>query len=189
MSSFDQAFDKTMQHEGEYSFHRQDPGGETYMGISRVYWPSWPGWRLINREVSGKKLPDNYREVLAELVKLFYRTNFWNQIQGDKLAKINQDVAEELFDTSVNLGVQSAVIFLQTSLNMQRQYNYIYPKLVQDGLLGSLTIKALELYLETQPGSHENNKKILLACLNGEQYLHYKANPLHKYFRGWFLRT
>lgn len=34
--------------EGGYANVLGDKGGETYMGISRVYWPSWPGWPVID---------------------------------------------------------------------------------------------------------------------------------------------
>ena len=37
---------KEMKWKG-YSFDRMDPGGETYMGISRVYWPGWKGGGLL----------------------------------------------------------------------------------------------------------------------------------------------
>lgn len=46
--SFAKAFAATMQHEGEYANVVGDKGGETYMGISRVYWPSWAGWPVID---------------------------------------------------------------------------------------------------------------------------------------------
>ena len=47
-NAFSQAFAATMQHEGGYANVQGDKGGETYMGISRVYWPSWPGWPVID---------------------------------------------------------------------------------------------------------------------------------------------
>ena len=49
MDHFKEAFTKTMSEEGGYNFDRMDPGGETYMGISRVYWPSWEGWVIIDK--------------------------------------------------------------------------------------------------------------------------------------------
>ena len=41
--SFDRAFVTTMQSEGGYVNNPKDPGGETYMGISRNNYPHWQG--------------------------------------------------------------------------------------------------------------------------------------------------
>jgi len=70
---------------------------------------------------------------------------------------------------------------------MQRQATRAYSELMVDGRLGPKTLAALKLYLVTEP--KDNNEEILLACMNGEQYIHYKANPQHTYFRGLFLRV
>ena len=185
---FKAAFDRTMKTEGGYSDDPQDSGGETFRGISRLYWPEWSGWHLV----------DGYRKEgftsfeksgMNKLVESFYWINFWQRIQGGKLAAVSQEVAYEVFDTAVNMDVPDAVRFLQTALNMQRMSTRAFSELMVDGRLGKKTLSALSLYLATQPGDPESNEKILLACMNGEQYLAYKSNPQHVYFRGWFLRV
>jgi len=189
MDHFEEAFSRTMSEEGGYCFDRMDPGGETYMGVSRVYWPGWEGWGIVDKLREKGTVPEFAISGLAPLVLDFYRNNFWNRMQGDKVARISPEVAYELFDTSVNLDVPDAVKFLQVALNMQRMVTRSFPKLVVDGLLGPNTLTALERCLETQPGDKEQNEKILLNCMNGEQYICYKKNPKHTYFRGWFLRV
>jgi len=189
MEYFEEAFVSTMLEEGGYSFDRMDPGGETYMGISRVYWPGWDGWCIIDRYSEEGIVPEFAKRSLESLVFHFYRANFWNRMQGEKVAQISPEVAYELFDTAVNLDVPDAVKFLQIALNMQNQFGYIYPELLTDGLLGPKTLGVLERYLATQPGDPAQNEKILLNCMNGEQYICYKGNPRHPYFRGWFLRV
>ena len=189
MDHFREAFERTMSEEGGYNFDRMDPGGETYMGISRVYWPSWEGWETIDDYSEKGMIPEFAKTGLAPFVFDFYRTNFWNRMQGDKVATLSPEVVYELFDTAVNLDVPDAVRFLQTALNMHNQFGGIYPELLIDGLLGPKTFGVLERYLATQPGNPGRNEKILLNCMNGEQYLCYKGNPRHPYFRGWFLRV
>jgi lysozyme family protein len=189
MDHFEEAFSRTMSEEGGYSLDRMDPGGETYMGISRVYWPGWEGWEIIDNFGEKGTVPEFAITGLVPLVFDFYMTNFWNRMQGEKVAGISSEVAFELFDTAVNLDVPDAVKFLQVALNMQNQYGHIYQKLLTDGLLGAKTLIILERYLATQPGDRERNEKILLNCMNGEQYICYKNNPKHPYFRGWFLRV
>ncbi len=189
MDHFREALSRTLQHEGEYSDDRNDIGGETFRGISRTYWPDWPGWHLVDMFLVNPDQEGFKKSGIVELVESFYRSNFWNRIQGDKLSMFRPEVAYEVFDTAVNLDIPDAVRFLQTSLNMQREVTRAFSELMVDGKLGPRTITALKLYLDTEPGDPESNEKILLNCMNGEQYIHYKNNPQHVYFRGWFLRV
>ena len=178
MRYFEEALLRTLEHEGEgqRSNRANDPGGDTYSGISRVYWPDWSGWEYIDR--------DNY--VMADnLVPGFYEINFWNRTQGDKLANLMPEIAYEVFDTAVHAGVKKAVRILQTAYNVANGGRY---HLLVDGLLGPKTLEAIKRYLATEPGLPETNADILLNCMNGEQYIYYKANPLSKENRGWFRR-
>jgi len=189
MNHFQEAFDRTIKIEGGESNNPRDIGGKTFMGISRIYWPDWPGWSLVHHAHTTQIPLDLKQSGMLELVESFYKANFWIRIQGDKLSAVSPEIAYEVFDTAVNMDVPDAVKFLQTALNMQRTYCRSYQELLVDGLLGPKTLLALDRYLATQPGDREGNKKILLACMNGEQYIHYKSNPQHPYFRGWFLRV
>jgi len=183
---FPAALRQTLKHEGVYSDDKMDPGGKTYLGISRVYWPDWEGWLLVDEGIA---VGGHWNPELSDMVSRFYRTNFWNRIMGDELALASVAVANEVFDTAVNLGVQDAARILQTALNMQREAMTAHEALVIDGKIGPKTLGFLRLYLSMQPGSRVRNEEILLNCLNGEQYIVYKANPRHTYFRGWFLRV
>jgi lysozyme family protein len=180
MTPFKKAFVKTMDHEGKglWSNRQNDSGGETYSGISRVYWPGWTGWALIDRG-------EFNRELLDPLVEDFYRVNFWNRIQGDRVANLTPEIAFELFDSAVHCGVSKAVEFMQNAYNVANCERY---PLVVDGLLGPITSGSIKRYLETEPGNRDINSEILLNCMDGEQYIFYKANPNHKNNRGWFRR-
>jgi len=179
---FQVALERTLKIEGGHSFDPKDYGGETYMGISRTYWPNWEGWYFVDKAQDKTKL-------IRIAVEALYRTHFWERMQGDKLSIVSPEVAYEVFDTAVNLDVPDAVRFLQTALNMQRLATKAFSEMVVDGRLGPKTIIALSLYLSTEPGDPDSNEKILLNCMNGEQYISYKGNPRHPYFRGWFLRV
>jgi lysozyme family protein len=181
---FLKALKNTLGIEGVYSINPKDPGGETFMGISRVYWPKWGGWKVIDAWDKKSAPPDLFPEI-AE----FYHTNFWCTFQGDKVADLSEAVAVELFDTGVNLGVGPAVGCLQRALNIQNNYGKLFPDLDDDGGLGKITFGTLLWYLTEQFGTFENNERILLNCMNGEQYILYKNNPKHEGFRGWFLRV
>jgi len=187
--AFATAFSATMKNEGGYSNVKSDRGGETYMGISRVFWPSWTGWEIVDACSDGE-INALQRDVsCADHVRAFYRVQFWERFQGDAVAAESVSVACELFDTGVNMGIHRAVCFLQEALNMQNQYAKTYPDISVDGQLGKGTVSTLKRYLTYQPGTRADNEQILLNCMNGEQYVHYKKNAQHEQFRGWFRRV
>lgn len=174
----DIAFKRTMGHEGLniLTNDKRDHGGATFSGISRVYWPDWEGWAAVDKGDFTKA---------ADLVKQFYKVNFWNRMQGDTLAEMAPLVAYELFDTAVNVDVAQAVRFLQRAYNVGSGQSFV---LVDDGKLGPKTMDTIRKYLTMQPGTTALNEEILLNCMNGEQYIFYKNNPQHKIYRGWFRR-
>lgn len=113
MANFKISWLKTRVHEGGYVNDPKDNGGETYRGISRKNFPNWPGWKEV---IKSKRLRGDIILTLESLVEQFYIDNFWNPIKGNEI--INQKVADELFDSSVNMGIHEAVILTQRSLNI-----------------------------------------------------------------------
>ena len=180
MANFDTAFEKTMKHEGFYSFDKHDIGGETYRGISRKYYPEWKGWLIIDEQK-----PDINREELDPLIIAFYRKHYWNP---NLLNAFPQDVANEMFDTGVNLGRRTAAKFLQQALSFLNKNEQLFPDLVEDGIVGPKTLKALEII------HNRKETKLLLKIMNvlqGYHYLSYmKKSPIQEIFaRGWFTRV
>ncbi len=190
--TFLSAFTKTMEFEGGYSFDALDPGGETYMGISRVYWPDWPGWELIDQLNAADKRVENL-PVLEAMVRRFYRQQYWNRFHGDAVADIVPEVAEEVFDTGVNLGVHRAVKFLQQALNLLNLNETIFPDIIEDGILGQVTLRTMQLYMERRPPDRETKIRMLLGVMNTLQGMHYieqmRRYPEKERFRGWFMRV
>lgn len=123
------AFDATMKWEGGHSLTTVpgDKGGMTYAGISRNAHPDWPGWKLID---NGMKPSD---PLLHDGVFQFYRTAFWDRLQGDLID--SQIVASEIYDEAVNAGVGAAVRSTQAIVGT-----------LQDGTVGAKTIAALNAY-------------------------------------------
>ena len=184
-TALQRALINTKQIEGGYTIIN---GHETYCGIDRVYWPEWSGWGIVDDCTAGMISEDERDSALTDEVDSFYRVNFWNRVRGDEVARLSESVAVELFDTAVNLDVPDAVRFLQIALNIQN-FQGTYPDLATDGKIGAKTLQALARYLDRSGSSRADNEAILLNCMNGEQYIHYKANPQHRKFRGWFRRV
>ena len=187
MISFDEAFDKTMGHEGVYSNDSDDLGGETYRGISRRFYPTWQGWRIIDglRRGSLPRLTDTIQKELDLLTRQFYQEKYWNKFGGDKISF--QPLAEELFDTSVNLGVGRAVKFLQIALNCLNRNQAVYDDLTEDGIFGLKTLGVLNCM-------NGDDLKLIFKMLNVLQGIHYitimQSDPTQeKFCRGWFKRV
>lgn len=151
MTDFDVAWLKTKSYESRlgkrYSTDPNDPGGETYIGISRVHNPEWQGWPIIDKVkkqgLSQKEFESVLEadQVLQDLVVVFYR-HIWVRLHCHEM--IEQELAEQLFDSAVNCGETRAVIFLQTALNYLNKNQTLWSDIKVDGILGKKTISALE---------------------------------------------
>ena len=96
--TFDQVFDKLINHEGGYVFNPHDPGGETKFGISKRSYPHL----------------DIHSLTLAD-AKTIYRRDFWDRAQCDKM---HPDLAFDLFDGAVNSGIGQAIRWLQRAVGV-----------------------------------------------------------------------
>jgi lysozyme family protein len=189
MANFDAAFSITMGHEGRYSNDPDDPGRETFMGISRVYNPSWSGWKVIDQLKKEVGFPGNLNRsnVLKQDVRDFYKARYWDGFWGDRI--LHQKIANEMFDTGVNLGMSRAVIFLQTGLNALNRDERLYKDLDEDGEMGPSTFGALQKLCKSTPDG-----SVLLKILNVLQGSYYisrmrRSTRKEKYARGWFKRV
>jgi lysozyme family protein len=189
MAAFDPAYDKTMSHEGGYSNDPVDAGGETYKGISRKFHSGWVGWKRIDAAKSSPNFPKNLSEdqELQQNVRDFYKSAFWDRMRLDEFS--DQNVADEMFDTGVNMDTPRAVRFLQMGLNIlnydRRTGGKLFEDLDEDGKIGSKTISALNKYLTNDKVS------ILLKIMNVLQGMHYieyirKVSSQKRFARGWF---
>lgn len=93
MTTFDQAFDRLIGHEGGYINDPKDRGGETKYGISRR---SYPG-----EDIAGMTL---------ERAKTIYLRDYWGPAGCDA---VPDGIRFDLFDMAVNSGVKPAVKTLQ----------------------------------------------------------------------------
>ena len=189
MAEFYMAYEMTHINEMGYSRHPSDRGGETYNGIARNRWPDWPGWKVIDKYLIEGGSVDNISQDCPSLLALehdFYRFNFWNKILGDSIPK--QAIANEVYDSAVNLGVQRAGEYLQIALNCLNRRGTLYEDLFVDGWIGTRTIAALNRYLL------KDKPELLLKLLNCQQgcwYMTLMRNDERQedFARGWFSRV
>ena len=170
MASFEIAFNITV-HGNEGGYNPGKGEAETYAGWDRSQHPNWPGWPIID---AIKKA--NPKATVGQLNKLFaadlhlqnivmapYVTDFWNDLQ---LTKVNdQQVANNLFDCSVNPCIDTAAKVMQKACNAVISANslVIHPLQV-DGNIGQLTISVV----------NELNPELLFNAINTIREANYR---------------
>lgn len=164
---FKKAFQYVIANEGGYVFDQNDPGGETKYGISKRSYP-----RLNIKALS-----------IDEARKIYY-CDYWLKGKYDKID--DEKLATQLFDLSVNLGIQGATIVLQRALRA------VGINVQEDGVLGPQTLSATISFCTYQ--CVENRTKILLAALKSEAAGYYrviaaKKPSQQKFLNGWLKRA
>lgn len=190
MADFNKAFEITMGHEGGYANNPNDNGGETYKGVARKFWPKWEGWKAIDAIKSkygaSAAIINKHAgtdAALQKAIKSFYKTNFWDVYSLDKVN--DQAIAEEMFDTGVNMGIKVEAEFLQRALNLTNNNGKLFKDLFVDGDIGPITLGVL---------NNHPNKKLVLKILNVMQGARYidiaERNKTQEMFiNSWFSRV
>ena len=173
MSDFTQAFKLVMANEGGYANDPDDPGGETYKGISRKMHSKWDGWTIIDilKRQQGFPASLDKNDELQSYVSDFYRVTFWDPMLGDKLK--NQQVANSIFDFGVNAGLATSVSLAQMVVDAR-----------VDGVLGPLSLEAINNF----------DPEFFIASFTVTKIARYitivkKRPESRKYFYGWVCRA
>ncbi len=188
MADFYVAYKLTMDNEGGYVNDPDDSGKETYKGISRRYHPNWAGWRKVDHAKEQKDFSivlGGYSDLESD-VRVFYKEQFWNIFLGDEIS--DQSLANELFDTSVNMSPARSISFLQEALNILNRDEMLYFDIVVDGQFGNRTMIALISYFTN------DNVSYLVKIMNILQGMYYlrriRGSPKQeKFARGWLNRV
>ena len=143
--------------EGGYVNDARDSGGETKWGITLA---------------TARSYGYNVRTLTPEQAIDIYERGFWQKMELDGVASLSAALAEELFDSGVNVGTTTAVKWLQRALNVLNNNGTHWPDLKVDGEIGNRTLEALDAFFRRR-GSRADN--VLLNMLNGLQAEYYLA--------------
>ena len=160
--------------EGGYVDHPADRGGPTCWGITEQV------ARAYGYTGEMRSLP----RATAEAI---YRERYWVAPKFDQVASRSTVIGEELLDTGVNMGPAVAAKFLQRSLNVLNRQAKAYPDIAADGLIGPMTLHALDQYIAQRGGE---GVVVLLRLLNSLQAARYveiaERDPTQEVFiYGW----
>lgn len=171
----DALVERVIEREGGFVNNPADKGGPTNFGITEAV------ARAQGYRGSMRSLP---REEAAGIYKRLY----WLRPRLDEIAERAPDVAEELFDTGVNMGPAVAVTFLQRALTALNRNGSDYADLMPDGRIGGATLTALDCFLHVR-GQRRGEEVLLhaLEALQGERYIRLaERRPANEAFLyGW----
>jgi len=161
MADFNTAIVKTLAREGgaKYTDDRDDPGGATKYGISQRAYPNL-----------------NIRNITEADARDIYKRDYWDRIRGDEIK--SQIVAENIFDTAVNMGVRTAGKLAQLTFNINPV----------DGIIGRLSLKKIN---ESPDKLKEELfiAKFTIAKIARYAYICNKRKESRKYLLGWINRS
>lgn len=168
--------DELIHREGGYVNHPADRGGPTCWGITEQV------ARAFEYTAAMQDMPQS-------VARQIYLERYWQQPRFDLVEPLSAPIADELFDTGVNMGTGTAAKFLQRALNVLNLRGKVYPDVTVDGSIGNLTIAALKAFL-TYRG--KDGHLVLWRLLNAQQGTRYielaEANPTQEDFVfGWSL--
>lgn len=176
----DKIINEIIRIEGGYVNNPNDRGGETKYGITIQ----------VQRENGYLgKMKDLPREVAYNI----YQKRYWDVNRLSDIQNLSEKIQYEVQDTGVNMGVSQQARILQRALNSLNLNGKIFQDLVEDGIIGRLTIEALHKHL-TYGNQYrvKNQELVLLRVLNQLQGARYveiqegrKANK--DFVFGWFL--
>lgn len=115
--TFEEAFSLLMGYEGGYSFHPNDPGGETIWGITK-------------RVAEQHGYTGLMKDFPISEAKKIYKESYWDKVRADELP---DEIRYAVFDAAVNSGVERAIKWLQKALVVS-----------PDGILGPITLQAAQ---------------------------------------------
>jgi lysozyme family protein len=122
MADFEKAYKITiLANEGGYNPGKGEK--ETYMGIDRGANPHWSGWPLIDKiKADHPGITAHEMNIvlggnagLQADIKNFYKAGYWDTVKLDQVK--DQQLANNLFDCSVNQGSGIACKFMQQACN------------------------------------------------------------------------
>ncbi len=156
MADFDPAVAKTLIREGGARFtdNPDDHGGATKYGISQRAYPNV-----------------DIRNLTEDQAKAIYKRDYWDRVAGDTVK--SQSVAENLFDTAVNMGVTTATKLVQMTLEVD-----------VDGKFGPGTVKAVNAVDE-----QEFLAEFTLAKVARYAAICNKDRTQSKFLLGWINRS
>lgn len=186
MANYLKAIPGLLEREAPYDNDPDDPGEETVWGITKKDHPKDPIWKLVDELRGFPGFPGcvGASTAIKQAAIDHYKPNYWDKMRGDEIE--NQAVAEELFDTAVNCGIETGIGILERLLNDGNRNQADYPDVIADGRFDDTDMKHLSLLIAKRGAAS------VVKALNIFQGARYrdiceKGGKMEKYFWGWII--
>lgn len=156
--SIESMIEATIGKEGGYVDHPDDPGGATR-------------WGITERVARANGYTGSMRDLPRDRAKQIYRAQYFEKPGFAAVAELSAPVAEELFDTGVNMGPYWPSLWLQQWLNALNRQGKDYADIGEDGAIGRQTIGALGRLIAVR--GRAGAEDVLLKGLNASQACRY----------------
>ena len=185
MADFKQAFEKTLMNEGGYKLTNieGDTGGLTFAGISKVKYPNWMGWKIIDVLLASVLNPVWKNGILADpriifsdelksTTMAFYKSNFWDAIKGDLIKE--QEIAYHIYDFGVNAGISTSIKIVKSMLQIKP-----IDTSMDDGTIKEINIENTRVFITT----------FCLFIISRYTGICNKNKTMSKFLLGWINRA
>lgn len=157
IGAFDACFKAVLQHEGHYTNDPRDPGGRTNLGVTQRAWEAYLGLPVTETDM---------RRLTPEIVRPFYRSQYWDKLNCDQLPA---GVDYVVFDLGVNSGVMKAAKTLQSAVGA-----------FADGKIGPQTLAAVR---------HANSANLVINLCDMRMDFLRGLSKFAIYGKGWTNRV
>jgi lysozyme family protein len=162
--------DGVIEREAGYVNHPSDRGGKT-------------NWGITEATARANGYEGRMQDMPRAIAYAIYENRYVFEPGFHKVIIYSEKIAEELIDTGVNMGPQKAAMFFQRVLNVFNGRGTKFGDLTLDGKLGSISLQALNAYLNWRGPEGE---AMLLYTLNAVQTVRYieiaENNPTQEDF-------
>lgn len=168
---------KLLNLEGGYVDHPSDSGGKTNHGITE---------RLARAHGYKGKMKALTQEKAIEIYDRAFIGPTWFVMILDH----SEQIAFFILQDAINRGVSPTIKSLQRVLNVLNKQNSLYQDLKVDGIMGPVTLRAVEICLE----HHTQAESVLLKNLEAQQMVHYQNLAANRkkdedFMWGWTFRV
>lgn len=163
-NEFSRSLAKVLVHEGGYSNHAADPGGETMKGVTQRVYDEY------RASIGAPVVP--VKNISNTELQAIYKQRYWDIAKLDKLAP---GVSYVVFDGNVNSGVSQSVKWLQRALQGMGLYHGAI-----DGVIGQGTILAAA-------GVNDNDMLVARIIERREAFLR-SLKTFKTFGKGWLRR-
>ena len=159
--TFDQAFDRLIGHEGNFTNDRQDRGNWTTGVIGKGE------LKGTKYGISAMTYPDlDIKSLSLQQAKKIYKRDWWDKINADQ---IDSALVFQVWDFAINAGMGTAKRKLQKAVGV-----------AEDGMIGKQTIQAI----------NNTELNDVLMKFNAERLKYYTSlSTWSRYGKGWTLRV